>query len=236
MNWECSYDSIPFSKASEWMGKGEAAWSEPMFLSFGCHDCFSLSQEKNKVQTQCSVHQILLPRDCSYLDFEPQAWVLHCFSLIWLFVTIWTVALQAPLSMGFSKQEYWNVSPCPLEGIFPTQGKNPHLLCLLHWQVGSLPLAPSGKPFEPHTQFLKILLLDLCTKENFWSIISFLPAPISNEFFDSWISNTKFDIITCSHKSDLIHLWFWTRIYSNIKKVTQRQKTTSKVRETQVKW
>ena len=33
-----------------------------------------------------------------------------------------------------------------LQGIFPTQGLNPHLLCLLHWQAGSLPLAPPGKP------------------------------------------------------------------------------------------
>ena len=33
-----------------------------------------------------------------------------------------------------------------LQGIFPTQGWNLNLLCLLHWQVGSLPLAPSGKP------------------------------------------------------------------------------------------
>ena len=33
-----------------------------------------------------------------------------------------------------------------LQGIFPTQGLNLHLLCLLHWQVGSLPLAPPGKP------------------------------------------------------------------------------------------
>ena len=33
-----------------------------------------------------------------------------------------------------------------LQGIFPTQGSNPHLLYLLHWQVGSLPLVPSGKP------------------------------------------------------------------------------------------
>ena len=32
-----------------------------------------------------------------------------------------------------------------LQGIFPTQGSNPDLLCLLHWQVGSLPLAPPGK-------------------------------------------------------------------------------------------
>ena len=32
-----------------------------------------------------------------------------------------------------------------LQGIFLTQGLNPHLLCLLHWQMGSLPLVPSGK-------------------------------------------------------------------------------------------
>ena len=32
-----------------------------------------------------------------------------------------------------------------LQGIVPTQGWNPHLLCLLHWQVGSLSLAPPGK-------------------------------------------------------------------------------------------
>ena len=34
-----------------------------------------------------------------------------------------------------------------LQGIFLTQGSNPHLLHLLHWQVGSLSLAPPGKPY-----------------------------------------------------------------------------------------
>ena len=33
-----------------------------------------------------------------------------------------------------------------LQGIFPTQESNPHFLCLLHWQSGSLPLVPPGKP------------------------------------------------------------------------------------------
>ena len=37
-----------------------------------------------------------------------------------------------------------------LQGIFPTQGLNRHLLHLLHWQVGSLPLAPPGKPHAVH--------------------------------------------------------------------------------------
>ena len=36
--------------------------------------------------------------------------------------------------------------PCPSPGIFPTQGSNPLLLRLFHWQVGSLPLEPPGKP------------------------------------------------------------------------------------------
>ena len=35
-----------------------------------------------------------------------------------------------------------------LQRIFPTQGSNPHLLGLLHWQAGSLPLAPPGKPMD----------------------------------------------------------------------------------------
>ena len=33
------------------------------------------------------------------------------------------------------------------QGIFPTQGSNTHLLCLLYWQVDSLPLVPPGKPY-----------------------------------------------------------------------------------------
>ena len=59
-------------------------------------------------------------------------------SRIWLFVTLWTVACPAPLSMGFSRQEYWRGLPFLLQGIFPTQGLNLCLLHLLNWQVDSL--------------------------------------------------------------------------------------------------
>ena len=58
-----------------------------------------------------------------------------------------TVAHKAPLSMGFSRQEYW-CGQALLQEIFPTQGSNSCLLCLLHWQEGSLPLAPPGKPYS----------------------------------------------------------------------------------------
>ena len=48
------------------------------------------------------------------------------------------IARHAPLSRGFSKQEYWGGLPSLLQGIFPTQGLNLHLL---HKQVNSLPLS-----------------------------------------------------------------------------------------------
>ena len=72
--------------------------------------------------------------------------MLSHFSHLRFFMTFWTAAHQAPLSMGLSKQEYWSGLSCPPPGIFPTQGSNSCPLCLLHWQVGSLPLVPPGKP------------------------------------------------------------------------------------------
>ena len=50
---------------------------------------------------------------------------------------------QAPLSMGFSRQEDWNGLPFPPPGFFPTQGSNLHLL---HWRADSLPLGHMGSP------------------------------------------------------------------------------------------
>ena len=72
--------------------------------------------------------------------------MINCFSHVWLCATPRTVAHQAPLSMGFSRREYWVGCLAHLQGIFPTQGSNLRLLHLLHWQAGSLPLAPPGKP------------------------------------------------------------------------------------------
>ena len=69
-----------------------------------------------------------------------------CFSCVQLSETLWTVALQAPLSMDSPGKNTGVECHALLQGIFLTQGSNLHLLCLLHWQAGSLPLAPSGKP------------------------------------------------------------------------------------------
>ena len=55
------------------------------------------------------------------------------------------IAHQAPLSMGFSRQEYWSELPFPSPADIPKPGIEPKSFSLLHWQVGYLPLAPPGK-------------------------------------------------------------------------------------------
>ena len=74
------------------------------------------------------------------------ACMLSCFSHDRLFLTLWTVACQALLSMGFSRQEYWSRLPCLLPGDLLTQGSNQCLLCLLNLHLCFLLQAPPGKP------------------------------------------------------------------------------------------
>ena len=67
------------------------------------------------------------------------------FSHVRLFATPWTSASQAPLSMEFSRQEYWNGMPCPPPDL-PDPGIEPTSLnAYLHWQAGSLPPVPPGR-------------------------------------------------------------------------------------------
>ena len=56
----------------------------------------------------------------------------------------WTVARQAPLPMGFSRQECWSGLPFPTLRVLPGRGLN---LSLLHCQAASLSLSHRGSPF-----------------------------------------------------------------------------------------
>ena len=51
--------------------------------------------------------------------------MLMCNSHVQLFATLWTVAHQAPLSMGFSRQAYWGGLPFPSPGYLPNLGIKP---------------------------------------------------------------------------------------------------------------
>ena len=68
-------------------------------------------------------------------------------SRVQLFATPWTVAHQAPLSVGFSRQEYWSRLPCPSPGDLPNPGIEPRSPTL---QVDSLSSEPPGKPTCMH--------------------------------------------------------------------------------------
>ena len=69
-------------------------------------------------------------------------WMHSHFGRDRIFMTLWTVAHQAPLSMGFSRQEYWSGLPCPPPGDLADPGLNPCLLRLLHGGA-----EPPGKSF-----------------------------------------------------------------------------------------
>ena len=72
--------------------------------------------------------------------------MLSCFSHVRFCATLWTVAPQASLSMGFPGKNTGVGCYFFLQGTFLTQGLNLRILSLLHWQPGSLPLAPPEKP------------------------------------------------------------------------------------------
>ena len=57
--------------------------------------------------------------------FKVSECMLGWFSRFQLFVTLWGIAHQAPLSMGFSRQEYWSGLPCPPPGDLPGPGIEP---------------------------------------------------------------------------------------------------------------
>ena len=64
-------------------------------------------------------------------------------------LTLWNVAHQAPLSMGFSRQEYWSVAPCPPPGDLPNPGSEPTSPAL---PAESLLLGHQGRPATQHSR------------------------------------------------------------------------------------
>ena len=74
--------------------------------------------------------------------------VLSHFSHVRLFVTPWTIACQASLSMGFSRQEYWSGLTFPLLGNLPDPGMEPVSTVSAARQVDSSWLSHQGSPLS----------------------------------------------------------------------------------------
>ena len=69
------------------------------------------------------------------------------FNCVQLFVTPWTIACQAPLSMEFSRQEFWSGMPFPTPGDLPDPGIEPMSLASLAL-AGRFPGGRDGNPFQ----------------------------------------------------------------------------------------
>ena len=77
--------------------------------------------------------------------------VLSHWHHLQLFGIVWTSAHQAPRPWDSPGKDTGVSCRARLQEILLPQGLNPNLLCLLHWQMGSLPLAPPGKPQDTWT-------------------------------------------------------------------------------------
>ena len=79
-----------------------------------CHVCSIFPAART-----CLGYNVLNPLVSQPMNFRICSCMLSHFSHVPLFVTLWTLACQAPLSMGFSRQEYWSGLPCPPPGHLP---------------------------------------------------------------------------------------------------------------------
>ena len=97
--------------------------------------------------------------------------MLSCFSRVWLFVTLWAIACQAPLSMEFSREEYWS-------GLqFPTPG---HIS-----DPGIKPIYPASPALAG--RFFITSTIWLCERK--WVILSYLHRLVwKNKLIEAWLT------------------------------------------------
>ena len=93
--------------------------------------------------------------------------VLSC-SVVYDPLTPWTIAPQALLSLGFSRQEYWSGLPCPPSGDLPNPGIKPRFPAL---QVDSLPSEPPDKPKNTGVGSLSLLHGIFPTQASKWGLL-----------------------------------------------------------------
>ena len=141
------------------------AYSNSCPLSWWCHpttsssvvpfsSAFNLSQHQGLFQSQLFAsggQSIEVSASASVRPMNSQDWfplgLNGWISLQSKGLSSFLSNTTVPLSMGFSRQEYWSGLPFPPPRDLPKPGIEPTSLMSLHWQVGSLPLGPYGKPF-----------------------------------------------------------------------------------------
>ena len=134
---------------------------------------------------------------------------LSHFSCVWLFVTTWPIAHKGPLSLGFSRQEYWNGLPCLPPGDLADLLIEPMSLSLLHWQACSLPLVPLGKPIGLYwiSIYYCVTSGKLCFYMNFSSNLRLLGKLVHTISINFLEFNTQYILQNC---------WFYSERYRYI--------------------
>ena len=119
-----------------------------------------------------------------------------------LLATLWTVACQPALSTGFPRQESWSELP------FPSPGHLAHLslLCLLHWQVESLPNEPPGLPMDGTYHFFYVLFVH---KSVSFIKMSFLNTRIQGLFMFVFPFVVHFKYLHFKYLMDYWTKYFW---------------------------
>ena len=156
----------------------------------------------------------------------------YSLSRVRLFVTPWTVAHQAPLSMGFSRQEYWSGLQFPSPGDLPNPGIEPRSPTL---QADALTSEPPGKPFISSRSLLnlscifsilvsRLFICDAILFSRFWIIFTIIIQnslsgrfPISSSFvwfggrlscsFTCWVFLCLFICLYCCVWGGLSVFW-----------------------------
>ena len=105
----------------------------------------SLIVSEMQIQTTARYHLMLVRMAIIKMTANNKCWKVLVAQVMFdsFFATPWTVACQAPLSMRFSRQEYWSGLPFPSPGDLPDPGIRPGYPAL---QADSLPSEPLGKP------------------------------------------------------------------------------------------
>ena len=132
------------------------------------------------------------------------------------YMSVWAVAQPCPTlrnpmdcdppgssAMGVPRQEYWSRLPFSSPGIFLTQGLNPYLLGLLHWQVDSLLPVPPGKPLLKLSGIKHSVSAKPC-----WQLIPFIQFSLLTSYFSQLMAQNQSisDIVSISN-TGLFQLW-----------------------------
>ena len=144
-------------------------------------------------------------------------------------MTPWTVAHQASLSMGFSRQEYWSGFPSPSPGDLPNPGIKPASLLrhLLHWQADSLPLCHLGNLLQEWT-FLPSVALGVAYHGNADSVENNFVCKAKPDLTltlsspDFWFLSKGQIVISYRHygkkknKTFRSQVWIWDIYYGSV--------------------